>query len=213
MNSGGHSAIRFPIRHLFLDGNVHMRSKDFDFASRLPTLSALAVAVPPPPSYDPQPRPLPPLKALSLRNSDATVNWDSLQGLLLFHCDVEFIRNPSSFDALPPSLRYLRVTSGHFFGSDFLTPGLRSQEARLSNLEELILPLRLSTAAVFEELRSWARGDGPRIRWERDEEGQGTLWDEGFWDCVRRMEATEREEREKAEGRRIEWGEADRLQE
>jgi hypothetical protein len=88
-----------------------------------------------------------------------------VQDLLLFHCSVEHLRNPSSFDALPSSLRYLRVTSGHFFGSDVLTPGLRSNEARLTNLEELILPLRLSTAAAFEGLRGWAREKGLQIRW------------------------------------------------
>jgi hypothetical protein len=32
---------------------------------------------------------------------------------------------------------------------------------------------------------------------ERDEDGQGTVWDKGFWECVRRMEANEREEAEK----------------
>ncbi|ORY45849.1 hypothetical protein BCR35DRAFT_311075 [Leucosporidium creatinivorum] len=186
---GSYVTLSLAVRHLFLDGNAHVHSGELSFASRFPHLSALAIAVPPPPFHDPRPRSLPALKALSLRNNDAVINWDSLKGLLLLHCDVEFLRNPSVFDALPSSLRYLRVTSGHFFGSDVLTPGLRSQEARLANLEELILPLRLSTAAAFEGLRSWAREKNLKIRWERDEDGQGTVWDEGFWECVRRVEA------------------------
>lgn len=193
-----------PIRYLFLDGNAHIFSGELSFAFRLPSLSALAVNVHPMLAHNPIPRSLPPLEAFSLRNRDATIDRDSVHGLLLFHCDVEFLRNPSSFDDLPSSLRYLRVTSGHFFGSDVLTPGLRSQEARLSNLEELILPLRLSTAAAFERLRSWAREKGLRIRWEKDEEGQGTVWDEGFWECVRRMEAMERERQRERQSQREE---------
>ncbi|GAA6013361.1 hypothetical protein JCM10207_000868 [Rhodosporidiobolus poonsookiae] len=103
--------------------------------------------------------------------------------------------NPLSH--LPSTLRSLRLTSGHFFGNDFLTPFLASPDNTLSALEELILPMRLSTGLAFEALRSWAAQKGVRIVWEKDEEGQGTLHDELFWCAVQRWEKKiEMEERE-----------------
>lgn len=122
-----------------------------------------------------------------------------MEGLILVHFDVEMLRSSiaEAFKALPTTLRFLRVTAGHFFGSDVLTPGLTAHRHRLTRLEELILPLRLQTGAAFQELREWTAREGVRIRYERDEEGQGTVWDEGWWRCVRRVEAlveTEREE-------------------
>jgi hypothetical protein len=117
----------------------------------------------------------------------------------LLHCDVEQLRQPSAFNDLPTSLRFLRITSGHFFGSDILTPSLRQHRPRLVHLEELILPLRLETAAAFGPLRAWAKREGIRITYERDEEGQGTAYDEGFWTCVRRVERIVEEEERRAQ--------------
>jgi len=105
--------------------------------------------------------------------------------------------NDQPLSYLPSSLRFLRVTSGHFFGCDYLTPYFLSHPRSLPNLEELILPMRLRAAGAFENLREWAKARGVRIAWEKDEESPGTVWDKGFWEVVERVEEiVEREKRE-----------------
>ncbi|GAA5886527.1 hypothetical protein JCM6882_001675 [Rhodosporidiobolus microsporus] len=118
--------------------------------------------------------------------------------ILGFSCTAEELRRRDGLKRLPPSLRFLRLTSGHFFGRDFLTPFLSSSSARnhLIKLEELVLPMRVSTGAAYEDLRAWARGNGVRVVWERDEEGMGTMWEGGFWECVRRWEGVVAREKE-----------------
>ncbi|GAA6030945.1 hypothetical protein JCM8097_008950 [Rhodosporidiobolus ruineniae] len=121
-----------------------------------------------------------------------------LPGLVLFSCPAEALRGKpyvaerhgvgAYLGGLPSSLRALRLTAGHFFGSDFLTPFLSSPSNRLRALEELILPLRVSTGAAFEGLRSWAGREGVRIVWERDEDGLGSMEDARWWAHVRRWE-------------------------
>lgn len=117
-----------------------------------------------------------------------------LARVALLHVEVESLRPDDAFTKLPPTLRFLRVTSGHFFGSDVVTPGLKRERKRLALLEELILPLRLESASAFDELREWTKEEGVRIRYEADERGQGSVNDERFWRSVRRVEAVLTEE-------------------
>ncbi|GAA5984482.1 hypothetical protein JCM11641_006998 [Rhodosporidiobolus odoratus] len=105
-----------------------------------------------------------------------------------FSCPAELLRPEGQLSNLPRTLRVLRLTSGHFFGSDFLTPFLSSTANHLSQLEELILPMRVSTGAAYGALKEWASESGIKITWERDEAGQGTLHDEPFWRVVERLE-------------------------
>ncbi|GAA5838032.1 hypothetical protein JCM11251_006829 [Rhodosporidiobolus azoricus] len=108
--------------------------------------------------------------------------------LIGMSCRAEDMRRMQAMRNVPPSVRFLRFTSGHFFGSDFLTPFLSSSDNHLKKLEELVLPMRLSTGAAYEELREWCKKEGVRVVYEKDEEGEGTMWEARFWQCVRRWE-------------------------
>ncbi|GAA5918305.1 hypothetical protein JCM5296_005916 [Sporobolomyces johnsonii] len=146
---------------------------------------------------------LPSPDKLAITSYSPGLPFDNLHlytSLAFVHAPVETLRVPGTLDLLPPSLRFLRITSGHFFGSDFLTPFFVAHPDALPKLEDRILPMRLQTAAAFVELRAWAGAMGVRLTWEKDEEGPGTAHDEGFWSVVRRVEKTlEREARDASE--------------
>lgn len=118
--------------------------------------------------------------------------------LVLYSCTAQHFRYPDAQASLPPSIRSLRLKAGHFFGSDVLTPYLSSSPSPLPQLEELILPMKISTSASFEALREWARENGVVIRWEKDEEGLGTLHDAPFWGAVERWEKKIEDEEQEA---------------
>lgn len=158
-----------PVQHLFTYENSHYDGFGVSFAHRFPHLSALQAYIKPPAYPHHRCRALPPLQAFSVMNPDqGVVNRTSLGDLLLFHCDFHFFIHPSSLEALLSSLRYLRITTSRRpdftkweeYDPEILTPGFRAQEARLPNLEELILPPRLSATPNLEGFRSWARESG-----------------------------------------------------
>ncbi|GAA5831305.1 hypothetical protein JCM5353_008551, partial [Sporobolomyces roseus] len=121
------------------------------------------------------------------------INYRINTRLLFFSTDSNhltpmFGENEQPLSYLPSSLRFLRITSGHFFGSDYLTPYFLSHPSAFPQLEELILPMRLRAASSFETLREWAKEKRVRTEWEKDEESPGTVWDRGFWEVVERVE-------------------------
>lgn len=130
------------------------------------------------------------------------INYRIKPRLLFFSTDSNhltpvFGENEQPLMYLPSSLRFLRITSGHFFGSDYLTPYFLSHPSAFPQLEELILPMRLRAASSFEPLREWAKAKRVRIEWEKDEESPGTVCIRGFWEVVERVEAlVEREKRQ-----------------
>ncbi|GAA5888845.1 hypothetical protein JCM16303_002541 [Sporobolomyces ruberrimus] len=153
----------------------------------------------------------------TLESTQSTLYYSSnrpltehLLGPIIFlSCSIEHLRPPEYLPTntsvptlvssrrlfhLPSTLESLRITSGHFFSSkDFLTPFFsRYRGILLPHLKELILPMKLKSSAGFEGLRDWAREERIEVRWERDEESPGTVWDQGFWKEVERIETERR---------------------
>ncbi|GAA5882733.1 hypothetical protein JCM1840_005604 [Sporobolomyces johnsonii] len=99
---------------------------------------------------------LPPPEKCTITSWSHGYYYDDLHrytSLVFTHFSVENSRLQGMLDRLPPLLCFLRITRHHFFSTDVLMPYFLAHPDAFPKLEELILPMRLQTAALFADLR------------------------------------------------------------